>query len=59
MHAFDGKAALLSLQDPVGGKPSFTALLTHHAGMVEALTITFETLWSTARGYRRGGGRNE
>ena len=59
IHAFDGKAALLSLQDPVGGKPSFTALVTHHVGMIEALTITFETLWSTAKAYRHGGRRNE
>ena len=49
MHTFDGKAALLSLQDPVGGKPSFTALITHHAGMVEALNVSFEALWSGAK----------
>jgi HTH-type transcriptional regulator, sugar sensing transcriptional regulator len=50
MHAFDGKTALLSLQDPVGGRPSFTAIVTHHVGMVEALNIAFETLWGTAEG---------
>ena len=51
MHSFDGKKALLSLQDPVGGKPAFTALITHHAGMVEALDVAFEALWGTAKEY--------
>jgi len=51
MHSFDGKDALLSLQEPVGGQPSFTALITHHTGMVEALNIAFEALWSTAKRY--------
>lgn len=59
MHAFDGKQALLSLQDPVGGKPSFTALVTHHVGMVESLNIAFETLWNTAKEYSPGGTRDE
>ncbi|HVO39278.1 MAG TPA: helix-turn-helix domain-containing protein [Spirochaetia bacterium] len=54
MHAFDGKKALLSLQDPVGGTPSFTAIITHHVGMVEALNLAFETLWSTAQEYAPG-----
>jgi sugar-specific transcriptional regulator TrmB len=54
MHAFDGKRALLSLQDPVGGMPSFTAILTHHAGMTEALNITFATLWETAKPFTIG-----
>jgi HTH-type transcriptional regulator, sugar sensing transcriptional regulator len=59
MHSFDGKQALISLQDPVGGEPSFTALITHHAGMVEALNLTFEALWSTAKEYAVGGNENE
>lgn len=56
MHAFDGSTALLSLQDPVGGRPSFTAIITHHAGMVEALKITFAALWTNARRYEPPGG---
>lgn len=52
MQVFDDRVALLSLQDPVGGIPSFTALLLHHVGMVETLNITFESIWNQAEPFR-------
>lgn len=45
MNAFDDTAALLSLQDPVGGPPSFTALAIGHRGAVAFLNMAFEHLW--------------
>jgi HTH-type transcriptional regulator, sugar sensing transcriptional regulator len=45
MNAFDDAAALLSMQDPVGGPPSFTALAIQHRGTVAFLNMAFEHLW--------------
>lgn len=45
MNAFDDDAALLSMQDPVGGPPSFTALVIRHRGTVAFLNMAFERLW--------------
>jgi HTH-type transcriptional regulator, sugar sensing transcriptional regulator len=45
-NLYDGRAALLSLQDPVTGTPSFTALCVTHPGLAQTLTIAFEGLWS-------------
>lgn len=45
-NLYDGRAALLSLQDPVTGTPSFTALCVTHPGLAQALTLAFEGLWS-------------
>lgn len=45
MHAFDNNTALLSMQDPVGGPPSFTAISIRHEGTVAFLNMAFEHLW--------------
>jgi sugar-specific transcriptional regulator TrmB len=45
MNSFDEQAALLSMQDPVGGPPSFTALAIRHPGTVAFLNMAFERLW--------------
>jgi hypothetical protein len=45
MQAFDDEVALLSMQDPVGGQPSFTALAIRHRGAVALLNLAFERLW--------------
>lgn len=44
-NLYDGRAALLSLQDPVTGTPSFTALCVTHPGLAQALALAFEGLW--------------
>lgn len=51
MQAFDDEAALLSLQDPVGGPPSFTAIDIRHKGTVAFLNMAFEQLWQTGEPY--------
>ena len=48
MQAFDGEAVLLSMQDPVGGPPAFTALAIRHRGTVALLNMAFERLWETS-----------
>ncbi|PZD71790.1 hypothetical protein C1752_04489 [Acaryochloris thomasi RCC1774] len=45
MQLFDQQATLLSLQDPLAGTPSFTALSIAHPGLAKMLQISFETLW--------------
>jgi GNAT superfamily N-acetyltransferase len=47
MQAFDDQAVLLSMQDPVGGSPSFTALAIRHPGIVEMMRLAFEVLWDS------------
>jgi HTH-type transcriptional regulator, sugar sensing transcriptional regulator len=44
-NLFDERVALLSLQDPITGKPSFTALCVTHPGFTRMLTLAFEGLW--------------
>ena len=46
MQLFDERVTLLSLQDPLAGSPSFTALNITHPGLAKMLKIAFETLWS-------------
>lgn len=45
MNAFDDEAVILSMQDPVGGPPSFTAVVIRHRGTVAFLNMAFERLW--------------
>ncbi len=45
-NLFDERVALLSLQDPLTGKPSFTALCVTHPGFTQMLSIAFEGLWA-------------
>jgi hypothetical protein len=49
MQAFDDEAVLVSMQDPAGGQPSFTAVAIHNRGLVAMLNMAFEHLWSTAK----------
>lgn len=51
MQAFDDDTALLSMQDPVGGPPSFTALSIRHRGTVALLNMAFEHLWETSTAF--------
>lgn len=45
MQLFDQRATLLSLQDPLSGTPSFTALSITHAGLASMLQIAFDDFW--------------
>ena len=45
MQIFDRQQTLLSLQDPLAGTPSFTALSISHTGLAKMLQIAFESLW--------------
>lgn len=45
MQLFDGRVTLLSLQDPLAGTPTFTALSVTHTGLANMLQIAFEDLW--------------
>jgi hypothetical protein len=45
MQLFDSRVTLLSLQDPLVGTPSFTALSITHPGLANMLQIAFEHLW--------------
>lgn len=53
MQAFDDEVALLSMQDPVGGEPSFTALAIRHRGAVALLNLAFERLWDEGTPYEK------
>jgi sugar-specific transcriptional regulator TrmB len=46
-NLYDGRAALLSLQDPVTGTMSLTALCVTHPGLAQTLALAFEGLWSS------------
>jgi DNA-binding MarR family transcriptional regulator len=48
VQLFDDEVALLSMQDPVGGPPSFTALSVRHRGTVAFLAMAFERLWEAS-----------
>ena len=48
MQAFDDHTVMLSMQDPVGGPPSFTMAVIRHPGTVEFLNMAFERLWENS-----------
>jgi len=48
MQAFDDEIVLISMQDPAGGQPSYTAVAIHNRGVVAMLNLAFEHLWSSA-----------
>jgi HTH-type transcriptional regulator, sugar sensing transcriptional regulator len=48
MQLFDAEVALLSMQDPAGGPPSFTAVAIRNRGVVAMLSLAFENLWQQA-----------
>ena len=49
MQAFDDEVVLVSMQDPAGGQPSFTAVAVHNRGLVAMLNLAFEHLWAGAK----------
>jgi hypothetical protein len=49
MQVFDEEVVLLSMQDPAGGPPSFTAVLIHNRGVASMLNLAFEHLWAEAK----------
>lgn len=53
MQLFDDESALLSMQDPVGGEPSFTGLAIRHRGAVALLNLAFERLWDEGAPFER------
>ncbi|KHK03243.1 TrmB family transcriptional regulator [Desulfovibrio sp. TomC] len=54
MQAFDDETVLLSMQDPAGGPPSFTAVVIHNRGVAAMLNLAFEQLWAGAKPYPGG-----
>lgn len=52
MQAFDDNVVLLSMQDPVGGPPSFTAITIRHHGMVAMMNLAFEQLWEKSEPFQ-------
>lgn len=48
MQVFDDEVVLISMQDPAGGQPSYTAVAIHNRGAVAMLNLAFEHLWSSA-----------
>jgi hypothetical protein len=49
MQTFDDEVALISMQDPAGGQPSFTAVAILNRGLVAMLNLAFEYLWAGAK----------
>lgn len=49
MQIFDEEVVLLSMQDPTGGPPRFTAVVIHNRGVTAMLNLAFEHLWAEAR----------
>lgn len=52
MQVFDDDVALMSMQDPVGGSPSFTAIAIRHRGMVTMMNLAFEQLWEKSEPFK-------
>lgn len=51
MQLFDDELAFISMQDPAGGPPSFTAIAVRNRGVVAMLQLGFETLWAQSRAW--------
>jgi hypothetical protein len=51
MQAFDDEVVLVSMQDPAGGPPSFTAVAIHNRGAVAMLNLAFEYLWAQGQAF--------
>lgn len=39
----------MSMQDPIGGEPSLTAIAIRHRGMVSMMNLAFEQLWQHSK----------
>lgn len=51
MALFDGKIAMLPLEDPIFAGNSLTTQVVRHPALAETLKISFETLWERADDY--------
>ncbi|WP_263770442.1 TrmB family transcriptional regulator [Propionivibrio soli] len=51
MQSFDDEIVLVSMQDPAGGPPSFTAVAIRNRGAVAMLNLAFEHLWCEATSF--------
>jgi HTH-type transcriptional regulator, sugar sensing transcriptional regulator len=49
MQSFDEEVVMVSMQDPAGGQPSFTAVAIHNRGVTAMLDLAFERLWASAK----------
>ncbi|QLA15502.1 TrmB family transcriptional regulator [Desulfolutivibrio sulfoxidireducens] len=49
IQSFDDEVVLVSMQDPMAGEPSFTAVVIHNRGLAAMLGLAFEHLWERAR----------
>ena len=49
MQSFDEDVVIISMQDPTGGQPSFTAVVIHNRGVTAMLNLAFEHLWAAAK----------
>ncbi len=45
---FDGREGMIALLDPIVTRPSWTAVMFAHAGMIEAMQGLFESYWRRA-----------
>lgn len=52
MQVFDEEVVLISMQDPTGGPPSFTAVVIHNRGAVAMFNLAFEHLWTNGRQFK-------
>jgi HTH-type transcriptional regulator, sugar sensing transcriptional regulator len=52
MQVFDDEVVLISMQDPAGGRPSYTAVAIHNRGAVAMLNLAFEHLWSEGKVFK-------
>lgn len=51
MNLFDERAALVSLQDPLTGRPSVTALGLTHPSLARTLKKAFEAFWNEGQSF--------
>jgi hypothetical protein len=52
MQIFDDESVLVSMQDPAGGPPRFTAVVIHNKGLASMLGLAFEHLWQGGEPFR-------
>lgn len=52
MQVFDDEVALIAMQDPVGGLPSFTSIAIRHHGVVTMMNLAFEQLWEKSEPFK-------
>jgi len=53
MVSFDDEVVLVSMQDPIGGEPSFTGVVIRNQGVATMLNLAFQHLWNNARPFQK------